>query len=357
MEKGLLLSAHGDDQQSGFSKWSRKKGVTPLLYGPERCEKIKCVNGTCVFQSQDFNLPSGLQILKGKEVTELFRSNPQHKRFEWGKAEPFHYIGIDGKRNEGFLCYPVGFRGDKTYPMVVHIYERQHRDLHLYRAPKETNSNGFNLTQYLQDGYIVLFPDLRFRMGEPGISTVKNLELAVGKVQQMGIVDPKQIGLIGHSYGGYQTNFVITQTNMFAAAVSGAGVGDIESNNFSINWDTGKSNMWRYEYQQYRLGGSIFGNREAYECNNPIRYVENVTTPLLSWTGGADTQVDWQQTTMFYMAMRRLGKQHAMLVYPGDWHILNKKENQIDLSIKIKAWFDYYLKGEPAERWILEPQN
>jgi len=357
MEDGLLLSANGDDRQSGFSRWSRTKGVTPLVYGQERCEQIKCADGLCVYQNQDFDLPAGLQILKGRKVTQLFRSNTQHERFEWGKAEPFHYIGMDGKPNEGFLCYPAGFKSGKTYPMVVHIYEKQYRDIHLYRAPKETNPNGFNLTQYLQNGYVVLFPDLSFKMGEPGISAVKNLELAVGKVLEMGIVDPKRIGLIGHSFGGYEANFVITQTGLFAAAVSGAGIADIESHNFSINWDTGKSDMWRYEYQQFRMGGSIFENRAAYERNNPIRYAEDITTPLLSWTGGVDTQVDWQQTTKFYMAMRRLGKQHVMLIYPGDWHALNKKENQIDLSQKVKAWFDHYLKGEPAERWILQPQN
>ena len=158
--------------------------------------------------------------------------------------------------------------------------------------------------------------------------------------------------MIGHSFGGYETDFSITQTNLFSAAVAGSGVSDLTSGYLSINWSNKNMNSWRYEYQQFRMNKPLHEDYEAYQKNSPIHFVANVNTPLLSYTGSDDTQVNPYQSTEFYLALRRLQKEHVLLLYPKENHIIQGKENQIDLTYKISDWFGYYLKGNKRPQWF-----
>ena len=159
-------------------------------------------------------------------------------------------------------------------------------------------------------------------------------------------------GLIGHSFGGYETDFIITQSNIFAAAIAGSAATDLNSFYLTLNWTTGKPDMWRFEDHQWRMEKSLFEDRERYKTNSPITYVENIKTPLLSWTGQEDLQVDWHQSIELYLALRRLSKKHILLLYPKESHELFKPENQKDLSKKMQQWFAYFLKGESPADWI-----
>ena len=176
---------------------------------------------------------------------------------------------------------------------------------------------------------------------------------AVQAVFATGKVDAKRIGLIGHSFGGYQTNFIITQTDMFAAAVSGAGIGDTQRHYFGLEHNGITSgSMWRYESQQFRMGTSFFDSKEGYWRNNPIVHADAIKTPLLLWAGEIDHVVPFEQSLTFYLALRRLGKKSIFLVYPQGDHSLTIPGQQKDLSQRVIQWFDYFLKDAADVGWI-----
>ncbi|MNY52382.1 x-prolyl-dipeptidyl aminopeptidase [compost metagenome] len=122
-----------------------------------------------------------------------------------------------------------------------------------------------------------------------------------------------------------------------------------------MNREGKNSNSWRYEYQQLRMGKSLFGDYKSYQNNSPVNWVSDVTTPLLSYSGTEDKNVNPDQTMEFYLALRRLKKEHIMLLYPKEGHTMQNPENQINLTHKISEWFGYYLKGEKKPNWF-EPK-
>lgn len=138
---------------------------------------------------------------------------------------------------------------------------------------------------------------------------------------------------------------------MFAAAVAGSGISDFTSYYLSMNWEGKKPNSWRYEYQQFRMGKTLFEDYAGYQRNSPVNWVSNVITPLLTYTGAEDTNVNPYQTMEFYQALRRLKKEHIMLLYPKDNHSMQGRVNQLDLTHKVSDWFGYYLKGDKKPQW------
>lgn len=161
-------------------------------------------------------------------------------------------------------------------------------------------------------------------------------------------------GLLGHSFGGYETNFILTQSNLFAAAISGSGVSDMIHEYFTINSDHLKPEIWRFENQQFRMNRSFYQDKDSYLRNSPILNAEKINTPLLTWTGKNDQTVKPEQTMAFFVALRRLQKTHIMLQYPNEQHSLSSDIAQEDLSRKTIEWFDYYLKKEKPADWILK---
>lgn len=352
LEKGLLLQAASDDGNSGYFKWTPHLREQKITYKSSRIDQLLQRDQTFIYREQRFDLSPRVMKHSSKREETLIQSNPQQQEFSWGATKPFTYQNASGKTLRGFLCFPSEYEPGKKYPMIVHIYQRQFRDLHTYTNPEEYPSIGFNVTNFTSKGYFVLYPDIQYEIGNTGHSAVECTEAAVKKVIELGVVDEKKIGLIGHSFGGYETDFIITQSNIFAAAISGSAATDLNSFYLTLNWTTGKPDMWRFEDHQWRMEKSLFEDRERYKTNSPITYVENIKTPLLSWTGQEDLQVDWHQSIELYLALRRLSKKHILLLYPKESHELFKPENQRDLSKKMQQWFAYFLKGESPADWI-----
>jgi dipeptidyl aminopeptidase/acylaminoacyl peptidase len=313
-------------------------------------------NEIYVFQSQSYDKPPELEVISAKDKMSrhLFQSNEQHFNYQWGKQEIINYENAKHVPLKGILFYPAGFDASKKYPMIVHIYEKQSYMQHYYINPSLYSMAGFNVADMTAKGYFVFFPDIDYELGDPGISATDCVIAAMKKVLQHEFIDGKKVGLIGHSFGGYETNFIITQTDLFACAISGASVSDLPGWYLSIGWVNGMPEIWRAESQQFRMGMSLFDNRDGYERNSPVTYVHNVNTPLLLWSGENDRQIHYYQSIAFYLALRRLNKIEIMLLYPGDGHALLNKNNQKDLSAKVENWFDYFLKGERNDSWISE---
>jgi len=351
----LLLSVDGD-LQSGYSALRADNTISNLLYGKFRVRDILCAKESrrFAYTTQRYDRPPDIRLTgndRGSKV--IFQSNPFYTQFLWGKAERIVFSNDEGARCFGILYYPAGYDPLKKYPMVVHIYENQSDQLYAYRNPTLYAGDGFNVSNFTTNGYLVLLPDIDYRNGDPGISAASSVVAAVRHVIAMGAADPAKIGLMGHSFGGYETNFILTQTNLFAAAISGAGISDPRSCYLSAGL-FGVAEFWRFERQQWRMGKSLFEDAQGYERNSPISHAEKIITPLLLWTGDKDPVINYRQSVALYLALKRLGKRPMLLVYPGEGHGPQMPRFQKDLTLRILDWFDYYLKEKPCSKWIAD---
>ncbi|KFF17770.1 hypothetical protein B0A62_13180 [Flavobacterium hydatis] len=355
LNKGLLLESTNEQKHSGYYRWTTKS-IEKIVYSTNSQLNqltLSTKNDVFVYSEQRYNLPPRLMMETRADKTPkvIVQSNPQHQHFNWGKAELITYKNAKGQSLQAILYYPAEYTNKKKYPMIVNIYEKFSDRLHRYINPSQFKDVGFNISTFTSQGYFVLLPDISYEIGNVGLSAADCVISATNEVIVQGHVLPNKIGLIGHSFGGYETDFIITQTKLFTAAVAGAAATDLTSYYLTVG-NTGRPEMWRFENQQWRMGKSLFEDKVGYDRNSPIVHVNNITTPLLSWTGGDDRQVNWNQSIEFYLALWRLKKQHIMLLYPKEEHTLSERKNQKDLSIRLHEWFDYYLKDMPPALWI-----
>ncbi len=358
-EDGILItSLNNYNLNNGLWNWNKKSGMFKYVEKGLKLSPLSNIKGNkpFLFTESTFEISTRLMLHQplGNEKL-IYQTNPQQQDFYWGKSELIHYKA-DGKELKGALFYPANYDSSKKYPMIVEVYEKgRSKQIHSYIEPSEAvdkSDDTINATSYTLDDYFVLFPDIGYELNNPGISATNCVLAAVKKVIDLELVDKEKIGLTGHSFGGYETNFIITQTNLFKAAIAGSGITDLpdwylEVSGFGVN-------LTRVEEDQFRMTTPFYG--EDFRRNSPMDNIENIKTPLLIWTGDKDTNVDWTQSRKFQIALWRLGKESTLLVYPGEGHSLSMDINVKDLGIKMKDWFDYYLKDKPPAPWILGEQ-
>lgn len=334
-----------------------KPGVQPLLWDEATFGVVKAKKADVYLYTKstpsspaDFYLTDA-SLKAGKKLTTL---DEQVKAFTWSSgAQIIDYtvtLGKDGptRKLQASLFLPANYVKGKTYPTLVYIYEKLSQGHYGFTTP---SANGFNKSVYTSNGYAVLMPDITYRLNDPGMSAVWCLTAAVKAAIATGVVDPKHIGLQGHSWGGYQTAFTVTQTDLFAAAVAGAPLTDMVSMYSLIYKNTGGANQAIFESSQGRFLGGYWDNWEAYVRNSPINFAKNVKTPLVILHNDKDGAVDFTQGVEYFNTLRRLGKPVVMLEYPGENHGLAKPPNQQDYTVRMKEFFDHYLMGKPAPDW------
>jgi dipeptidyl aminopeptidase/acylaminoacyl peptidase len=239
--------------------------------------------------------------------------------------------------------------------MIVYMYERLSDGLHRWNSPSERDP--YNPAVFTAHGYLVLQPDIVFKPREPGLSVADCVGAAVKRVVAMGVVDPARIGIVGHSWGGFDTVYLATHTTTFAAGVAGAPITNLVSNYGSHHWSSGIAETDHIETGQQRMEVPIWEDLPAYIRNSAVFGVATMKTPLLVAFGDNDGTVHWHQSVALYNIARRAGKNVVMLQYGGEDHGLRKRQNQIDYHHRIFEWFDHYLKGEPAPRWITDGER
>jgi dipeptidyl aminopeptidase/acylaminoacyl peptidase len=175
---------------------------------------------------------------------------------------------------------------------------------------------------------------------------------AIQAVVDQGFVDEQAIGIQGHSWGGYQIAYMITQTNRFRAVEAGAPVSNMTSAYSGIRWGTGTPRQFQYERTQSRIGGSLWEYPMRYLENSPVFRADRVQTPLLMLHNDNDGAVPWYQGIEYYLALRRLDKEVYMFTYNGEPHGLRKRANQEDYTRRMQEFFDHFLKGAPAPAWM-----
>lgn len=287
------------------------------------------------------------------DAEKVSNANPQQDEVRWGTAELVEWTSNDGIPLQGILYKPDGFDASRTWPMMVYFYERSSDGLHRYVTPAAGGSS-INYSFYVSRGYLLFVPDIPYEIGHPGESALDAVIPGVQLLANRGFVDRARIGVQGHSWGGYQIAWMITRTNLFAAAEAGAPVANMTSAYGGIRWGTGMSRMFQYERTQSRIGGSLWEAPLLYIENSPLFSLDKVQTPLLMMHNDEDTAVPWEQGIELFVALRRLDKPVWLLNYNGEAHGLGRTANRKDWAIRMQQFFDHYLKDAPAPRWMDE---
>lgn len=356
-ESTLLLSAFDEQFKTvNYYSLSLKTGeLKKLTTGNYRFAGVtKALNSdNILFTRESFTefpdlWASNLLFANPKKISD---ANPQQKNYLWGTVELVNYTSLDNVPLQGLLYKPENFNPKKKYPMLVYFYERSSDGLHSYFKPQPAWSI-IQRMMCVSNGYLVFVPDIVYKNGLPGESAYNCIMPGVNQLINTGFVDEKNIGIQGQSWGGYQTAYIITRTNLFKAAGAGAAVVNMTSAYGGIRWGSGMSRMFQYEKSQSRIGGTLWEKPLYFIENSPLFYADKIQTPVLIMQNDKDDAVPWYQGIEFYMALRRLQKPVWMLVYNDEVHNLQKRQNREDYDIRLMQFFEHYLKGAPLPPWM-----
>ena len=258
------------------------------------------------------------------------------------RTELIKYLDADGDELYGVLYYPLGYQAGTKVPTVFIVYE-------------EFFDDRFNATiSYLtSNGYAVMQPSVDLERGFPGEAWLKGVTAAATKLVELGLADPKRLGVHGTSYGGYATNLLITQTDRFAAAINISGKTDMISF-YTDSPRLGTRNTHAPERSQDRLGATLWEQPQKYIAHTAVMSADRITTPLLLLTGRQDPNVPERTTSEMFYALRRLGRRVEWVSYTNGGHGMpttNEAEVR-DFHQRILGWYDKYLKApeKPADR-------
>jgi dipeptidyl aminopeptidase/acylaminoacyl peptidase len=257
-------------------------------------------------------------------------------------AESIEYPSTDGARVHGWLLKPPAFDPGRRYPLVVWIHG----------GPVWHWTEGFKFEpQYFAAlGYVVLLPNPRGSIGygeafskvlfaDWGNKDYQDVIAGVDHLVRQGVVDGARVGVGGWSYGGVLTNYIITKTGRFKAAISGAGHSDLLS---SFGTDDARL-AWIEEF------GYPWDNLDLYRKLSPITQVKNVVTPTLFVYGERDFNCSPAQAEQMYVSLKTLGKEAALILYPGEGHRIDRPESVVDRARRYGLWFDKHLRGRDVD--------
>ena len=354
-DEKLLLSAFDEtSKEAGFYEWNKSKVVSLVMgkYTYSTPIKAKDKDVYC-FTKSNFNTSPDLYVTADlwKTDAKLSDINPQMKEYNWGTAELMSWTMFDGKTTQGIVYKPEDFDPAKKYPVMIYFYEQHTDNLYQYFPPAPSRST-INIPFYCSRGYIVFTPDIVYTTGHPGESAYNAIVSGAEELAKNSWVDKDNMAIQGQSWGGYQTAYLITRTNMFKAAGAGAPVSNMFSAYGGIRWDTGMSRQFQYEQTQSRIGATMWEAPELYKENSPVFFADKVQTPLLIMHNDKDGAVPWYQGIEYFMALRRLQKPVWMLQYNNEAHNLKERRNAKDLSIRLQQFFDHYLKGDSMPVWM-----
>ncbi|MBO9572455.1 MAG: S9 family peptidase, partial [Chitinophagaceae bacterium] len=297
-----------------------------------------------------------------KEFTALTHLQP-HKKYNWLTSEAVSWRMYNGQVNTGVLYKPEDFDSTKKYPVIFNYYEKFAQRCYEFPMPGLTTDN-INIPWFVNRGYLVFTPDIQYTAAnQPGGMTISeaaynSVASAAEYLSQRSYVDRAHLGIQGHSFGGHETNGIITYSgNLFAAAAEVAGFSDpisayltlVQKDEISKN---GIEEVHHVDHANQRMGASPWECPDLFKKNSPVLNSDKIATPLLIAHNQKDCNVNYRQGVEMYMAMRRLGKPCWMLQYDNSGHVIADEKDALDYTIRLTQYFDHYLKGQPAPRWM-----
>jgi dienelactone hydrolase len=366
MDTSLVCGFNERNKQNGFFKVYLKKIGDPIClimsshayYFPEAfgfvnfpsyLKKAKRGDIYLLTRMDACNFPN-LYITNDFKTFSSVTNLAPEKQHNWLTSELIRWKAYDGRTAQGILYKPEDFNPQKKYPIIFYVYESFSAGLNLFINP-ELSWGAINIPFLVSRGYLVLCPDIRYTIGDPGVSAYKYVVSAANMIRRKPWVDPNRMGIQGHSFGGYEVNYLVTRTKLFTAAASAAGLSDLVSSAMSFLGElTGYTHV---ELGQLRMGTTFWQTPKNYIVNSPFFYANKVVTPLLIMHNKNDGGVLWQQSLGFFSALRRLKKRAWLLQYDNGNHELSDFEDKYDYTMRLMQFFDHYLKRTPAPSWML----
>lgn len=360
LNKPFLFSVYSSDYKMSYLSLFKDK-VTGLVEEAEYklggyynlSQGISGDGQTVVWTEENYNQPQTVKVFRNGKVITLLEPELPEELYNWRKQKVIHYKDKYGVDLTGVLWYPKDFNPSKKYPMITWVYERLESEKSRFEIPTFYNQQGFNAILLNVQGYFVFQPDTYVSEEGPGLSA---LECVTKGVENITLAEPAidktKLGLAGHSFGGYETSFILGNSKLFVAGVSGGGVHDLINYNYEYNYHKSKPNFYRVEGHQFYLKASFGENPNKYYANSPIHFAQNYKAPMLLWTGMDDYNVHWENTRHMYIALKRYKKPVIALFYKKEGHGLSNENGQHDLTYRVLDWFDYYLKDRTDKEWI-----
>ncbi len=295
--------------------------------------------------------PTGVRVSQFQNSVQVSNALPEQEEVNWGYVEEYFWKDDKGAPQKGLLYYPENFDSTKQYPMMVYFYEKDFGTEFRRKTFRPSHST-IAIPLYTSNGYLVFVPDIHYGTGHPGKDGLHAVVSGSKSLAEKSFVDGSKMAIQGQSWGGYQVAYIVTQTNMFAAAMAGAPVSNMTSAYGGIRWGSGMSREFQYERTQSRIGVNLWEGHDLYIENSPVFHLPSVTTPLLIMHNDKDGAVPYYQGIEMFMGMRRLQKPAWLLVYNNEQHNLRKMPNRLDLSLRMFQFFNHYLKGAPMPQWM-----
>ena len=307
------------------------------------------------------NNPTTLSSLRvGQDsVSTLLETNLFLQSIRPFRIQGIAYHTMDGQTAGASLTFPPDYKPGTRYPLIVMVYpgvkqRAQASESTEFLAPASEGemqilaAHGYVVLQPSMPDYVTTPGDLRFSQipKDPYRNLLNGVLPAIDKTVELGIADPERVGIIGHSFGGYATFGLITQTNRFKAAVAESGFSDLISSWGALNGagryrpETRNANS-QYVEEVLGRGGPPWKDPYGYLGNSPLTYADRVTTPVMIVDGDMDPI---EQSEEFFTAMERQGKRAEFVRYWGEDHVITSPQNLYDLWTRIYAWFDEFLK-------------
>lgn len=292
-----------------------------------------------------------------KQLTDYY---PQ-RNYNWLTSELINYKQLDGTMSQGILYKPEDFDPHKKYPIIFNYYEALSHRLYEFPSPDNTSGN-INIPWFVSRGFLVFTPDIYYhskniRFQTAGESAYNSIISSAQYLSKLSCVDQKHMGISGHSFGGGETNYLVTHTHLFIAANEAAGDSDPLSAYLSlvpfatVNWLENTEKQGTYESGHGSFYGTPWQQPNLFRRNSSVLNADKTTTPLLIMHNKKDNQIQWRQGVEMYLALRRLNKKVWLLQYDNGGHGPNGKD-AVDYTIRLTQFFDYYLKGAPPTLWM-----
>ncbi|MES2454049.1 MAG: prolyl oligopeptidase family serine peptidase [Bacteroidota bacterium] len=363
----LLYAFNNDNKQNGFYKLSfdptkepKKLIMSNALYGfpanpmlsgfrpiKAKHENIWLINKERVDSCPNFFVTKNFNVFT--QVSDMY----PEKEYNWLTSELINFTTLDGKPSQAILYKPTIIDPNKRYPVVINYYEKQSDQLHAYLRPNAPSDN-LNVPWLVSQGYIVCKPDIIYTQMKAGESAVASVEGVAKYLAKLPYIDSANVGLNGHSWGGYLTNYIVTHSNYFKAAISSSGVSNLVNATNSLTLEGINFFDMSTFYRHERFGETIWDRPDLFIGNSPVLDIPRITTPLLLMANENDGIVNVEQGIQFFYGLRRLGKPAWLLQYKDEFHSLFKEKNMLDYGSKTLDFLDHYLKGKSMPKWMNE---
>ncbi|CAA7387714.1 Dipeptidyl-peptidase 5 [Chryseobacterium fistulae] len=355
-DRYLLIATHqNNDLRSTYYMLDQGK---KLVIVPESTDRIKHLQASkdgrrFMWTEENYNKPPVVMVkIKSSASRVVYQFNAHDIGIKKINKKQLYYKGVNNEDLQASLFLSTDFDSQKKYPVVLWIYEKQQEFTDKYLVPTFKNTRGFNARLLLESGYMVLMPDINYDDRGSALSALHCINNVMDELSKVEQVDMRNIALMGQSLGGYETNFIATQSNRFAAYISGAGASDIIHMANSFNYNFQSPDYYRFEQGPFKIRASFEENKQKYFDNNPLYHVSKVNAPMLLWTGTEDKNVDQEETRTFFSALRKYRKTVIALFYKGEAHTITQYPAQKDYTLRMLDWYDYFLRGKRDITWI-----